>query len=555
MPKPKQRRNSPATRRAPARATTSAPRAAANGLDPGAGPADAVARIEEVVASAIGVLGDAPAPEPPAAPADGLDTAALVAAWQQAVQAQQGFENLTTELAELRRQVADELTAHQDKTADLAAREQRLAAAEKHAVAAEDRRRVLEERLEQRTAELDERDARLLAEETALAMRRQREKEELLADVRVELATTQERLAAQLRSMEEEADRQREKTIEDLAREREAIAAERAQAAEERKRLRERAVELDAREEDLVDTKALYAERERLAVAAATEGLQRRWAELDALYRGAREDADRLERQLAERNELIRVLGTDQPAEAAAELARLRGESAELRRLKLIAPDETRDRLIASEQERQRLREERAVLLQHNEQLQLLLSGHQITAVELERLKVSKEAMRDAASLARRHPLGRYAVLPGTSSLLLDGRPMRPGEYLAGAGRWRLKISERSGAVVSEHGDSPMPAPALVGAVRVIGTEVAVRLADGRPLADLVAVSPVINQPEAEERLDRQALEEALEDDLRYLAAACSRPAIRLRPVIPEGTGVVKPVALLPLSFFDLLRP
>jgi AAA domain (dynein-related subfamily) len=341
----------------------------------------------------MGALGDAPAPEPPAAPADGLDTSALVAAWQQAAQAQQVFENLTADLAGLRRRAADELTAHQDKAADLAAREQRLADAETHAAAAEGRLRVLDERLQQRTGELDERDARLLAEETALAMRRQREKEELLADVRAEFATTQERLATQLRSMQEEADRLRGRAVEDLAREREAVASERAQAAEERKGLRERAVELDAREEDLVDAKALYAERERLAVAAVTEGLQRRLAELDTLYRGAREDTDRLERQLAEPRELIRVLGTDEPAEAAAELERLRGESAELRRLKLVAPDETRDRLVASEQDRQRLREERAVLLQHNEQLQLQLSGHQITAVELERLKVSKEAM------------------------------------------------------------------------------------------------------------------------------------------------------------------
>jgi hypothetical protein len=145
--------------------------------------------------------------------------------------------------------------------------------------------------------------------------------------------------------------------------------------------------------------------------------------------------------------------------------------------------------------------------------------------------RISGQPVRDSASLPRRHPLGRYAVLPGTSSLLLDGRTMRPGEYLAGASRWRLKIGEHPGTVVAEHGDSAMPAPALVGAVRVIGTEVALRLADGRPVADLVAVSPVINQAEAEQRLDRQALEEALEGDLRYLAAVCFRPAIRLRPV------------------------
>jgi hypothetical protein len=53
-----------------------------------------------------------------------------------------------------------------------------------------------------------------------------------------------------------------------------------------------------------------------LAIAAATEGLQRRCTHLDSLYRGAREDADRLEGQIAERTELNRVVGTDQPAEA-----------------------------------------------------------------------------------------------------------------------------------------------------------------------------------------------------------------------------------------------
>ncbi|GAB3835075.1 hypothetical protein GCM10027610_032010 [Dactylosporangium cerinum] len=163
--------------------------------------------------------------------------------------------------------------------------------------------------------------------------------------------------------------------------------------AQEWQLVRQRTAELEAREEDLADARTLYAEREQLAVAAATERWQLRCSQLESLHRGAREHADDLERQLAQRAAADRAFGTRSPDQVLAELERLRADSAELRRLELVAPDETRDRLIAVEQERQRLQEGRTMLLQQNAELQRELSGHQITAVELERLKVSKAAM------------------------------------------------------------------------------------------------------------------------------------------------------------------
>jgi hypothetical protein len=141
------------------------------------------------------------------------------------------------------------------------------------------------------------------------------------------------------------------------------------------------------------------------------------------------------------------------------------------------------------------------------------------------------------AGPAGRHPLGRFAVVAGESTLELNGRPMQPGEYLAGPGRWRLRTTGGAGRpanaveLFAEHGHHPLPDPMLVAAVRAIGDAVADHTTAGRPLADVVRLSPVINREDAQARLGGQALEEKLDRDLRYLTAVCFRPATRLSPI------------------------
>ncbi|MFH9134354.1 AAA family ATPase [Streptomyces sp. NPDC017524] len=249
------------------------------------------------------------------------------------------------------------------------------------------------ESLSERAAALNGRDRTLLDRESALAVREEREKELIIAEARTELAAARKRFDTARHDFDEEIARQQSRLREELSAERERLVSQRAELAEEWRRIRHQKVEMQAREEDLQDTKELYAERTTLAVSSATEQIRAEAEHRRRLYEAARDDADMHSRRIAEYERLDRAFGSQSPVDALAELERLREESAELRRLRLSAPGEQTLRLAALEEETRQLRDRCITYAAHNERLQRQLSAHEITAVEVERLSVSKEAL------------------------------------------------------------------------------------------------------------------------------------------------------------------
>ncbi|WP_127508188.1 hypothetical protein [Actinoplanes solisilvae] len=115
-----------------------------------------------------------------------------------------------------------------------------------------------------RVEAVDERDHKLLDDENAFQARRERDKEELIADARAELSAARSRFDAARQEFDDELTRQRERLQEELAHERAALDEDRAAVRAERQRLRRLDGELQIREEDLQDVKELYDDRTKL---------------------------------------------------------------------------------------------------------------------------------------------------------------------------------------------------------------------------------------------------------------------------------------------------
>ncbi|MEU6787006.1 AAA family ATPase [Nonomuraea angiospora] len=330
-------------------------------------PADLVAQSE---AAADDLGGETTLPPAEAAPQE-IDAAVLQTAWQRFEQAKNAYESLTE--------------AVEEKQHSLSVQEAELT---HRARDVQDRETVLEAR----TQALDKRDAALLEGEKELNTRLAREKEILLADARRELDDVLKGVQAERAELEAQRERARAELMEELARERQELADEKDTLRRERRSQRELKAKIDAQTEDLADIKAMYEERMRLAVSSATEVLQQRYEHARRMHEQARQDAQRLENELEQRARADRAFGNRLPDEVLAELEDLKKDNAELRRSRSTIPDDALDRLRLLETEQRHWREDRAILRAENERLQRQLAGLQMSTVELERLKVSKEA-------------------------------------------------------------------------------------------------------------------------------------------------------------------
>ncbi|MFB4319783.1 hypothetical protein [Actinomadura sp. 21ATH] len=344
---------------------------------------EAAARRAEAVA-AIGGEEALPAPAEP--PADGADAKAVTAQWQEAAEAVALFRQAAERVAE-KQHMLDR------KTKEAA---ERLLEIEK------DTRELAAQRdlVQQRSGELDEREERLLDEERKLAVARERAKETALADARSALESARRDVETRQRELAEEHARTRATLSADLEAQRRELDDRSAGLTEERARLRALRVELDARDEDLADARALLNERIEHAVAAAVERAELRCKELEQRCRALQDHAADMEHERAERNRIDRAFGHRSPDEVLKELEELREQNARLR-LQRQVPEDVTERLATLQEAADGWREERAVLIANNEQLQRQLSGHHITALELERLKVTKEAMEASVEAYR----------------------------------------------------------------------------------------------------------------------------------------------------------
>ncbi|GLY24435.1 AAA family ATPase [Micromonospora sp. NBRC 101691] len=353
---------------------------------PATGPADLVEEAADAAAKAKAVLPDSvPLSEPAATPETGVDESTLRSAYERYAQAQQAYELALRELdkrgaavAAAEAEVARRADEIDERDAVQDAREMDL------------RRR--DDEAAQLRVKLDERDSELLAGEMRLVERQEREKEEILASARVALAATLERVEAERRALDEERERGREQLRAELDDQRRQLHEERVRLQKERRELRDLKRELDLRQEDLDDLKELYDERLENAAEAATESLRLQYKHLEERHSAAREQLDRLEEQAAELERLRRAFGHREPRDVLESLATLERENTALRQSQRSFPEDAMARLTALQEEKLHWAEEHAVLVAENASLQRRLGAYESNAVELERMKVTKEA-------------------------------------------------------------------------------------------------------------------------------------------------------------------
>ncbi|MEU9839920.1 AAA family ATPase [Actinomadura sp. NPDC048032] len=375
------KRPAQARRQTPQRRTR--PSAAARPVNQKAIEEEVEARRTEAVAAAGGEE-SLPAPAEP--PAGGVDDKAVAARWQEAAEAVALFTQAAERVAETRQA----LDRQNEEVAE------RLAALDEDARDLKARRDIVQER----SGELDEREERLIDEERKLVAARERAKETALAEARKALEGTRREVEAQQRELAEEHARTRAALSAELEAQRRELAERTERLTEERARLRAFEVELNARDEDLTDARALLSERVEHAVAAAVERAELRSRELEQRCRALQDHAADMEKERDERNRVDRAFGHRSPDEVLKELQELRAQNAELR-LQRQVPEDVMERLARLQEAERGWREERAVLIADNERLQRQLTGHQITALELERLKVTKEAMEASVDAYR----------------------------------------------------------------------------------------------------------------------------------------------------------
>jgi regulator of replication initiation timing len=179
---------------------------------------------------------------------------------------------------------------------------------------------------------------------------------------------------------------------------REALAAGRAQLdfdrkqlGEERATLRRRAVELTGREEDLEDSRQLVEQRIEHQVSRAVEQTRLRLDALEQRHADLLADNEQLEQRLAGYDRLQRVFPQCEPDQLLADLRRLEAENADLRNRR--APTQVLADLSRLTEAEQRWAEDHAFLTAENERLQRQLGAYQITAFELQRQELVKQAL------------------------------------------------------------------------------------------------------------------------------------------------------------------
>ncbi|WP_440104685.1 AAA family ATPase [Streptosporangium sp. H16] len=329
--------------------------------------------LPEATAEAAEAVGGAEnLPEPAEPPADS-DYLAVDRLWRQIDQVKRAYEAATGR-AENARHALEE--------------------AERDLEDARDGIRAAEKAIGERGRELDERERDIAGREEAGAARTARMTEEL----RRRLAECGER-EEHLAELELRAARQDEEARSKAgAAVRAALADARAELAREGARLDEKRGELRAEErrlkierEDLEDSRQLVEQRiERSAEQLAEQdrlrlqALQRRHDDMVADYK-------LLEQRLAAHERLRLALGGREPEHVVADLQRLQEENTTLRGHR--PPAEIKAELNRLREAEQRWQEDHAFFMQENSRLQRQLSAYQITAMELERQELVKQAL------------------------------------------------------------------------------------------------------------------------------------------------------------------
>jgi hypothetical protein len=346
---------------------------------------DLVEGAAAAAAEARSLLPDGAPPAPGNGAAGEVDESVLRSAHDGYRQARHAYELARTELD---KRVAEAARRQED----LARRGDQLDDREtKHEAYEADLRRRGEE-LAKLQAKLDERDSALLDGEMKLLARQEREKEEILASARESLAATLQRVEAERQALDGERERGREQLRAELDDQRRLLGEERESLAKERQELRDLKRQLRIQKEDLDDLKELYDERVRNAVAAATASAELEYKHLEGRYGAARAQLDRLEAQATEFERLKRAFGHREPRQVLDDLAALEKENTNLRQSQRALPDDAIARLTALQEEKQHWADAHKVLIAENERLQRRLGAYESSALELERMKVTKEA-------------------------------------------------------------------------------------------------------------------------------------------------------------------
>ncbi|GAA3201667.1 AAA family ATPase [Actinocorallia longicatena] len=314
-------------------------------------------------------------------PSEPLDEGAITAAW--------------TEVAELHaifRRAVQELESRGNATVrheeELAAR---LAEAAREA-----------SELAVRTGDLAERERALLDGEHDLLTRQEEEKASLLQRARETLLTARREVEEQQHALAAEHERTRTALRADLDMQRDALAEQASALKTERGRLRTWETSLVAREEDLEDARQLFDERlERASEAAASEA-RLQCVHLETRNKALLDHAGTLRQQLDEYDRTARAFNHRSPEEVLAELEELRSRNTRLAEQPTM-PEAAMARLADLEEARRFWHEERTTLIADNEHLRRRLQGHQITAMELERLNTVNDAAESTVRSYRAH--------------------------------------------------------------------------------------------------------------------------------------------------------
>lgn len=346
---------------------------------PGRRPAGPVNRKElaevlpEATAEAAKAVGGAEdLPEPAEPPAD-VDYLTVDRLWRQIDQIKRAYELATGRAEEARRAIEVAERNLEDRWHEL---------------------RATEKEIGERGHELDERERGIGDREREAAARITKAEEEL----RRRLAECGER-AEHLAELELRAARQAEEERSkagDAARTALAdtlaeIDSERARLDEDRRALRAEARRLQVEREDLDDTRQLIEQRIERSAEQLAEQDRLRLQSLQRRYDDMLADYQRLEQRLAAHERLRLALGGREPEHVVADLQRLQEENATLRGYR--PPAEIKAELDRLREAEQRWQEDHAFLMQENSRLQRQLSAYQITAMELERQELVKQAL------------------------------------------------------------------------------------------------------------------------------------------------------------------
>ncbi|MEU6431140.1 AAA family ATPase [Microbispora sp. NPDC046973] len=322
--------------------------------------------LPEATAEAARAVGGAEnLPEPAEPPAD-VDYLAVDRLWRQIDQIKRAYEVATGRAEDARRAIEEAEQALEDRWNELRTtekaideRERGIGDREREAAA---RITKAEEELRRRLAECGEREEHLATLELRAARQEEEDRSKAGAAVRAALADA-----------------------------RAEIDSERERLDEERRVLRAEARRLQIEREDLDDTRQLIEQRIERSAEQLAEQDRLRLQSLQRRHDDMLADYQRLEQRLAAHERLRLALGGREPEHVVADLQRLQEENATLRGYR--PPAEIKAELDRLREAEQRWQEDHAFLMQENSRLQRQLSAYQITAMELERQELVKQAL------------------------------------------------------------------------------------------------------------------------------------------------------------------